>query len=1062
MLPPNYKIDQRYEVIKELGSGMSGEVYLVRDADGLKALKFLKKLQMGVSREDALRNFKNEFTILKELNHPGIGRIIDFGVEQKLNRYFYTTEFIPGAELHKVCEGQPFDVIERLLIEILRALNYLHTRGVYHFDIKPQNILVGLVNEQPTSAKIIDFGLSSYTPLKQKAGTATYMAPEIISGNHMDGRADLYSFGVMVYRLLTDVSPFHGNSLKDIFENHLTLIPPLMRTLKPEIPEYWEHVVARLMQKNPDDRYAQAALIIRDLNFLSGKQFAIETDDTKFSYLPEKGALIGRESEWKTITKRFTELFTNLTESRESPKGQLMIIAGAKGTGKTRLLAEIKHDAQLKGLPVLTLAEYDSMEPPEHFVLTVDDNTGEHKNRINALAQLLAQNHCLILWATEKPPTNWQSVSLLTLENYKLPELKCYLETVTGLADMPQDLVEQIYQRTNGNPFFVTEFVKALIQNNSLLDAKTGHWTANTFRDIKIDFDALHIPNSIEESLIQDYRTLSDERQCVLKLLALHQEPLTQAQLLQATNLSESELLPTLTWLVKNGFLEYQGLRFTYSLRNRLMAEVIGKSLDKDHAAHLHDRLAHSLSQTAGDANHVLFHYGYGSDLKTALPALITLGDRQTTALNPQKAAENFRKALSLAPLTNRQQRSSIADKLGKALMDANLIVEALALCEEQLLEIEVANEANTDAKLDCLDRMLRLNLNRQALTEADILLEQAKNLIPHSTNTRIFELLFLNHEAAIAFKNGKLDTAETIYTQTQMIWENELNLEQKMRVTNNELHMVHLNKRAYEADIAHVEKLIATVTQWDDKPWLARLYFDLAQSYGAYMSQMHQQADRQMTRTLVDYFDKAEKYARAINNYKLISRIFNALGNFFLNQQDNAKALDYYERGLSLAQKYEPNFAAILAYNLSIMYKKLDRTNDAYSCLIYTLNTLQSLSTNAPTVLIGLFNAHMEIAEIHLSRCHFSSAHESVNKADAIATTQTTLNLPIFWVHLMRAKVYFGKGKKTDGRKSLALAQSLVSHADERSELEMYLETLSVSDIREPDGRQESPLKLH
>ena len=103
----NMKIDQRYDVVKNLGGGLSGEVVLIKDHDELKALKFLKKIQMNVSREDALRNFKNEFSILKELNHPNISRILDFGYEQRLQKYYFTTEFISGAEFHKACENQP-------------------------------------------------------------------------------------------------------------------------------------------------------------------------------------------------------------------------------------------------------------------------------------------------------------------------------------------------------------------------------------------------------------------------------------------------------------------------------------------------------------------------------------------------------------------------------------------------------------------------------------------------------------------------------------------------------------------------------------------------------------------------------------------------------------------------------------------------------------------------------------------------------------------------------------------------------------------------------------------
>jgi len=143
VIPKGYKIDQRYTVEKVLGEGLSGEVLLVADDGGLQALKFLKKVQMNVSRDEALQNFKNEFSILQELNHPNTSRILDFGYDTRLQKYYLTTEFVSGGDLDSFCVVATIEEKERLIVEVLRALNYLHSRGIFHFDIKPQNILVG-------------------------------------------------------------------------------------------------------------------------------------------------------------------------------------------------------------------------------------------------------------------------------------------------------------------------------------------------------------------------------------------------------------------------------------------------------------------------------------------------------------------------------------------------------------------------------------------------------------------------------------------------------------------------------------------------------------------------------------------------------------------------------------------------------------------------------------------------------------------------------------------------------------------------------------------------------
>src|SRR3990167_8216830 len=140
-------IDQRYKIIKTLGSGLSGDVFAVKDADGKKALKFLKKVQFNVSRDEALQNFKNEFSILSELNHPGIARILDFGFDPKIEKYYFTSELIEGRDFFTATELLPMEAVEDLVVQILRALSYLHSRGIYPLTINPQNFLVAIQNE---------------------------------------------------------------------------------------------------------------------------------------------------------------------------------------------------------------------------------------------------------------------------------------------------------------------------------------------------------------------------------------------------------------------------------------------------------------------------------------------------------------------------------------------------------------------------------------------------------------------------------------------------------------------------------------------------------------------------------------------------------------------------------------------------------------------------------------------------------------------------------------------------------------------------------------------------
>src|SRR3990167_1831187 len=273
------KIDNRYEIVKKLGSGLSGEVLCVSDQEGVKALKLLKRVQMNVSREDALAAFKNEFSVLSELNHPGIARILDFGLDRRLNKYFFTTELIEGKDFFLSTEGKPPEVIEEVAVQILRALNYLHSRNIYHFDIKPQNLLV-MQKDGEMTAKIIDFGLAGFSSPRKKVGTPAYMAPEIILGGELDGRTDLYSFGVVLYKALTRQNPFATPDVRETLQRHRALVPPVPSSVNPALPKFWDEILMRLLEKNPSDRYPNGSAVIRNINFIAGRTYEIETIDT--------------------------------------------------------------------------------------------------------------------------------------------------------------------------------------------------------------------------------------------------------------------------------------------------------------------------------------------------------------------------------------------------------------------------------------------------------------------------------------------------------------------------------------------------------------------------------------------------------------------------------------------------------------------------------------------------------------------------------------------------------------------------------------------------------------
>ena len=296
------KLDGRYEITELIGIGGMADVYKATDIleDRTVAVKILKN--EFADNEDFVRRFRNESKAIAVLSHPNIVKIFDVGFTDKIQ--FIVMEYIDGITLKEFMEQQGVlkwkDSIH-FIIQILRALQHAHDRGIVHRDIKPQNIMLF----PDGTIKVMDFGIARFAreegkTISDKAiGSVHYISPEQARGDVTDEKSDIYSVGVMMYEMLTGVKPFDGDNPVSVALMHMQNDARQLRDINDSVPEGLEEIVMRAMQKESSKRYQSASEMIKDIEeFKKNPSIVFE-----YKYLSEKTQYFNRPNVQKAVNE---------------------------------------------------------------------------------------------------------------------------------------------------------------------------------------------------------------------------------------------------------------------------------------------------------------------------------------------------------------------------------------------------------------------------------------------------------------------------------------------------------------------------------------------------------------------------------------------------------------------------------------------------------------------------------------------------------------------------------------------------------------------------------------
>jgi serine/threonine-protein kinase len=707
MLVPGARVG-RWTLQRRLGHGGAGQVWAssAEDRDELVALKLCS---LGSLHLDALAR---EVEALAAVQHPRIVRVVDHGIDGGCA--WVAFQMVHGTDLEGVVAAwravPPEDRwvrVERILRDLVDALEAVHAAGMLHRDLKPANVLVDVEGR----ATLTDFGIARdagarATAVGQLVGTVAYMAPEVIEARPIDGRADLYGLGGVLYTLLTGRRPIEADSVAGFLARHLNMRPTPPHRWVPDVPMRLERIAMRLLEKDPALRYPNAEAVRRALEGVGGA---------------EPPRLHGR-----------SDVFSALARRMSGPPGVVRLV-GPAGSGRTALLRALAQHAEESGLKVVW-----GLTAPRGGVGLLDDP-----------ARVPALDPEGVLFASADEVVEPTDVALSRLDAEALVSL--WVD-----AGVVSDVAMVLAGRVEGTPLAwpggALDLLGQLAQEGWLVPASSGGWAlADGLSRTSLGERGLPAVGWVRRLALERYERLPAEARDLAALLAVVDQPI-EAALLARMSERPAQVPQWLSALVGGGLaLSEPGLH-DHVVRFALpgSARAIAESLPASVRTLLHGRIADALSRVrsrTGGGRELARHLAAAGRAQDAVAVWAKLGE---ASLSASRLDEVVEAASALASLGAEVEADSLRGRAALAGRDFSTAIDAL---RRALRGRGQTAEARMGDELALADSLRRSGQRSLAATVLDRLLTVED--LSDGSRLRALQL-----RGAVAFHQGDLVVA--------------------------------------------------------------------------------------------------------------------------------------------------------------------------------------------------------------------------------------------------------------------------------------------------------------